>query len=187
MAPSRPTPRWLTEIAAGPTGRWLVRAVVAVVGAVGLTVWAAARVGGEATPRLTTFGIVVVGLVAGGVLAGSAELLAGGVIGVVGLCAVAVAVEPGPIALPIGLAAFVVAEAAFAAVDLGPAGGTAPTARAQRRRYLAAVITLAVLSGTLALVAADRLATRPNLASEALGGVAIAAVAVLVATLPRRT
>lgn len=171
-----------------PTTRWLTRAAAAVALAAGLSLWAAFRTGGEATPRLATLGAAATALVVAGLAARSPEVLAGGIIAVVALCAGALAVTPGPIALGIGLAAFALAESAFATLDTERRrGGMVPVAaEGQRRRFLGAVVGLSLLAGVLALVVADGVATSGNLVVEALGVAAILGVAGLVVSLSRR-
>lgn len=164
----------------------MTRAIVATGATIGLTTWAAIHVGGDGTSRLLVLGAVSTALVMVGLIVSSPEILAGGITGVVGVCAIAVAVEPGPEVLPIGLGAFVLAEAAFGAVALGPSGATSAAAELQRLRFVAAVMVLSGLASSLALIVAGDLSTPQSLAVEALGAVAIAAIAVLVATFSRR-
>ncbi|MGH9211125.1 MAG: hypothetical protein ACRD2C_10625 [Acidimicrobiales bacterium] len=123
--------------------------------------------------------------VAGALLLGSGRLLATAIVGTVGVAAIEVVRHPNSAALLAGMAVFVQAELAFAALDRGPTGIDPPDLAARRWQFGSAVLATSGLLGILALLAADGMAGE-GLGLEVLGGLTVVAATALVVALARR-
>jgi hypothetical protein len=149
----------------------------------GLAAWASIGAG-QATAALTGLGAASTLTVAMSMIVGSPRLLAGGVAGLAGLCALAVAVRPSAAAIAFGVGLYVAAELAFAAVEVGPSGLTVRPAEAQRWQLVGVVVAVSVTVDGLAMLVAHG-PTGGGLGLEGLGAVAVAGIVGLVVLLAR--
>jgi hypothetical protein len=166
-----------------PTTSWLIQAIAAVSLSGGLAAWASIGAG-QATGALTGLGAASTLTVALSMIVGSPRLLAGGVAGLAGVCALAVAVRPTAAAIAFGVGLYVAAELAFAAVEVGPSGLTVRPAEAQRWQLVGVVVAVSATVDGLAMLVTHG-PTGGGLGLESLGAVAVAGIVGLVLLLAR--